>query len=177
MCRDLSCTQDPEIANGFRRARIVSAIVSLVTISGVNTPRIRPPTSASIRPNRVLAPGKQMPPTTASPMWPNVPSIAAVALLAVAIIVLQLPPTTAATMTADTAAALLMGGTDGSLVDGRIVADEMWRHQRAAERRRRQQRVRRADTPLDSLAWLNLRRYVCGGDADWQCLTDERYVC
>lgn len=95
-------------------------------------------------------------------MWPNVrPIVAVVAVLAVAVITL-LPSTTAAdVMIAD---------------DGSLDADEIWRHLRA-DRRQQPQRVRRAENPLDSLAWLNLRRYVCGGDANVQCLTDERYVC
>lgn len=43
------------------------------------------------------------------------------------------------------------------------------------ESRSRRQPV--AENPLDAMSWLNLRRFVCGGDANTRCLTDERWVC
>lgn len=40
---------------------------------------------------------------------------------------------------------------------------------------RRQRRGPAQQSPLDAVSWLNLRRFVCGSEANVRCLTDERY--
>lgn len=63
-----------------------------------------------------------------------------------------------------------VGEATGDSNSNRFADDDNWNL-------RRQRRRPVAQSPLDAVSWLNLRRFVCGGgDANVRCLTDERYT-